>query len=75
MSPDNLELLGLVAIVVAGLWARHEWHVRRFPDRACRSCGGGGKVSSRDVLGRKVLGPCRRCGGQRPTTPRRWSRQ
>ncbi len=65
------ELWGLLAVVLLALWAHHEWHLRRYPDRACRTCGGSGKATSQDMLGRTVIGPCRTCNGTDTTTPRR----
>lgn len=74
MSPDELRLIGLlIVLVIVGL-AHHAWHVHRYPHRACRGCDGSGKVTGSDLLGRTVIGPCRRCGGTEPTTPRRWVR-
>ena len=62
MSP---ELVMLLIVVAAGLWVRHEWHVRRYPQRLkCRTCGGSGSISSKDMFGRKVKGPCPECKGK-----------
>ncbi len=69
------ELWALLAVMVLVLWSHHLWHVRRYPDRACRVCNGSGKATSSDWLGRTVIGACRRCRGVEPTTPRRrWTR-
>ncbi|MPZ66129.1 MAG: hypothetical protein GEU83_11645 [Pseudonocardiaceae bacterium] len=65
------EAWGLLVAVLLALWARHEWHVSRYPDRACSGCGGSGKATSEDMLGRPVIGTCRTCKGLEPTTPRR----
>lgn len=76
VTPDQPDILGWVIVVAAALWARHEWHLRRYPDRACGKCGGSGTITSSDILTRKVVGPCPRCKGQRPTSPRRtWARR
>lgn len=66
------EAWALVVAALVGLWLHHLWHVRRYPDRACRTCGGSGKATSADMFGRKVIGLCHRCKGEQPTTPRRW---
>jgi hypothetical protein len=34
MALTELEWLGVLLVVTLALWARHEWHIRRYPDRA-----------------------------------------
>lgn len=64
--------LGVVAFLVYR-FVKWRIHLAWYPDRACSDCGGSGKVTSEDALGRKVIGPCRnrRCRASGPTTPRR----
>lgn len=71
----STELFFFGLAVVAALWLRHEWHMWRYPERGCRTCGGSGKATDKDILGRKVIGQCRTCVGRgRPSTvPRRRS--
>lgn len=70
MDPQVVLILILIAL---WLLLRHELHLRRYPNVACRRCKGRRRRLSRNFWGRTVSGPCPHCGGK-GWYPRRSSR-
>lgn len=61
---DRGTVTALVAAVLAILWLRHQWHLRRYPERLkCHHCKGTGKITSENMWGTAVRGVCPSCGG------------
>lgn len=66
----------IIGVVLVVMYLRHQWHVRRYPERAhCRRCEGAGKITSTDLWGRAVRGDCPHCGGQAWVARRRSERR
>jgi len=63
-------LAALVILALAWLVLRHHQHLSRYPDLACRTCKGAGRIRSHDWRMRVVSGRCPRCQG-RAWYPRR----
>lgn len=63
---------GVLVLMVIGvvLLVRHQIHLRRYPDIACRRCKGAARRKSTNLLGRPVSGKCPKCDGS-PWSPRR----
>lgn len=68
----NWQLALILVLIAVWLLVRHEIHVRRYPDVACRTCNGAARRKSKNLFGRTVSGKCPGCDGS-PWSPRRGS--